>query len=506
MDWKHGYYADAGYTYGFYPEASPARLQWAALIQGHALPRQRFRYLDAGCGQGLSVIFAAAAHPDSEFVGIDFLPEHIAHARRLAEAAGLDNVTFVEGDFVTLARNPAALGAFDYAICHGITTWIAPEVKSALFDLIGQTLRPGGVFYNSYNTYPGWLASVPFQHYVLLEQRTKTGTLALKAARELMERLQKIPSPSIFASLPGLQGRLKSLESQDPAYLVQEYNNQFWQPVFVTEMIDAMAAVKLSYLGTATLPEAFDNLNTPELKEILDTRSEPALREQIRDYALNQSFRRDLYAKGVRRPWPLESRERIMASRFVRNWATARPEPGAAFVIKGGSLELKGDAAFYGSILDRVEQASDGCSVGELMAQEANPQRRDSTPQVVSLLLHAGYVLERIDADQDNPASITRLNRVLCQQARMGAPYRFVAVPRTGGCLAMSEAEMLLMHYHFEGVAHDDWIPRLLGDLEALGRVLVKDGQAVTQKQEQAAIAEELTRKFIEVKLGTVNP
>ena len=95
MDWKHGYYADAGYTYGFYPETSPARLQWAALIQGHALPRQRFRYLDAGCGQGLSVIFAAAAHPDSEFVGIDFLPEHIAHARRLAEAAGLDNVTFV---------------------------------------------------------------------------------------------------------------------------------------------------------------------------------------------------------------------------------------------------------------------------------------------------------------------------------------------------------------------------------------------------------------------------
>ena len=251
MDWKHGYYADAGYTYGFYPEASPARLQWAALIQGHALPRQRFRYLDAGCGQGLSVIFAAAAHPDSEFVGIDFLPEHIAHARRLAEAAGLDNVTFVEGDFVTLARNPAALGAFDYAICHGITTWIAPEVKSALFDLIGQTLRPGGVFYNSYNTYPGWLASVPFQHYVLLEQRTKTGTLALKAARELMERLQKIPSPSIFASLPGLQGRLKSLESQDPAYLVQEYNNQFWQPVFVTEMIDAMAAVKLSAPATS---------------------------------------------------------------------------------------------------------------------------------------------------------------------------------------------------------------------------------------------------------------
>jgi hypothetical protein len=45
---------------------------------------------------------------------------------------------------------------------------------------------------------------------------------------------------------------MNSLEKQDPAYLVNEYNNQFLQPVFVTQMMDGMAVVKLDYLGTAT--------------------------------------------------------------------------------------------------------------------------------------------------------------------------------------------------------------------------------------------------------------
>ena len=33
MNWKHGYYADSGYTFGFYAETMPWRLHWAALLQ-----------------------------------------------------------------------------------------------------------------------------------------------------------------------------------------------------------------------------------------------------------------------------------------------------------------------------------------------------------------------------------------------------------------------------------------------------------------------------------------
>ncbi|MFN5746076.1 MAG: class I SAM-dependent methyltransferase, partial [Methylococcaceae bacterium] len=146
--WNHGYYVDSVYTFGYYPETMPVRLHWASLINDHITPTRQFRYLDAGCGQGFNLIMAAAAHPDSDFVGLDFLPEHIAHATRLARCCGLTNVRFIEADFVDLADDPAALGSFDYAICHGVSSWVAPEVKRGLYRLIGQVLKPGGVFYN----------------------------------------------------------------------------------------------------------------------------------------------------------------------------------------------------------------------------------------------------------------------------------------------------------------------------------------------------------------------
>lgn len=72
--WSHGYYADEGYEYGYHTETSPSYLQWMCTLQGIDAPKDNFTYLDLGCGQGLSLIFHAALHPDSQFIGVDFMP------------------------------------------------------------------------------------------------------------------------------------------------------------------------------------------------------------------------------------------------------------------------------------------------------------------------------------------------------------------------------------------------------------------------------------------------
>ena len=59
MDWKHGYFADNGYTFGYYREMAPCYLAWAALLQGVVTPTRGFRYVDLGCGQGLGLILAS---------------------------------------------------------------------------------------------------------------------------------------------------------------------------------------------------------------------------------------------------------------------------------------------------------------------------------------------------------------------------------------------------------------------------------------------------------------
>lgn len=496
MNWKHGYYADSGYTYGYYSETSPFRLAWAALIQGHVLPTKNFRYLDAGCGQGLSLIMMAAAHPDSEFVGLDFLPEHIAHARDLAARCGLTNVTFIEGDFIALEHHPESLGTFDYAICHGITTWIAPAVKQALFSLIGKVLNPGGVFYNSYNTFPGWLPTVPFQHLVLLEQRSKTGALALKAAKGHMDQLAESTN-SMFGALPGLQARLKSMDSQDPAYLVQEYNNNFWQPVFVSQMMDEMAAVKLSYLGTATLAEAYDAVLAPKVRELLASQSVPVIREQLRDYAINQSFRRDLYVKGQRRPWQIEQEDLIRQFQVVANPTTARPQDGAPFSIRSGTIELNGDPKFYNQILDHLDSAGNALSVGDLVSL-AQPDQRSGMVSGVSMLLHGGWLLPYQPCTDGAARTV---NSAIGSAVGLGAPYRFISAPASGGALPLGDAEWFVVSAAISGMPESEWLNVLDASMTRNRRAMSKDGKAVTDEQEKRALQQKVVDDVKNIKL-----
>lgn len=507
MNWKHGYYAESGYTYGYYPETLPLRLRWAALMQGHRAPVERFRYLDAGCGQGLNLLLAAAAHPHSEFVGVDFLPEHIAHARGLAEKAGLRNVTFVEADFVSLAAQPQTLGEFDYAVCHGISTWISPTVKQALFQWVGRVLKPGGVFYNSYNTYPGWLGVAPFQHLVLLEQqRGLAGGAAIQSARKYLDVLKQAGTGMLNA-LPGLQARLATMDGQDASYLVQEYNNTYWQPVFVSQMMEALASVKLQYLGTATLPDAIDATLPPAVQNLLREQPTVALREQLRDYALNQAFRRDLYVKGTLKPWPQELLREVRQTRLVLNTSAQRPAAGQPFPIKGGTVEFSGDATFYGGILDRLAaNAETGLSVGELIDSEAESQR-GAVVQALSLMLHANWVyLDQGDGAVGNAGA---LNRALAAAAVDGAPYRFVGLPRCGGATVLNDVDWQVLHralLHESGpVAHSApdmnlWAVQIAEGMARLGRAIGQNGQPVTDPDALHGLLKSAAQEFLKVK------
>lgn len=497
MDWSHGYYASTGYSYGYYQETMPLRLHWAALVQNSETPTRNFRYLDAGCGQGLNLILAACSHPDSEFVGIDFMPEHVGHGRKLAERLGLTNITFIEGDFIELAKDTSVLGEFDYAVCHGISTWISPDVRNALFNLVSQVLKPGGVFYNSYNTHPGWLAAVPFQHLVLLEQRSKGGAGALKAAQEAVEAL-RAEAPAFDKNLPGLQGRLEAMKTQDPSYLLQEYNNHHWQPVFVSEMIDAMEKVKLSYLGTASISEAFATHIPPALRDRVAAHETAQLREQLRDYAIVQGFRRDLYVKGQRRFLPVVRTRLLNEQRFVVNPFIGRPKEGEPFKIRAGGLELNGQHDHYTRLLDSIAAVEGGLTLGAIVDAEPDKNRKASVVETICMMLHGGWIVPYYpEAAVDPKAQIL----ALAQAVSEGAPYRYLPLVRTGGATSIADTDWLVLRSMLEGTPDDQQPKALVTMLAQLNRVLVKDGKPIKDPEETRIAAEKSVKDFKDMRL-----
>ena len=140
--------AQGGGARGFLKRALP--LAGAALLP--EVP-ERPAVLIAGCGTGRQALDIARRLPEAEITALDLSFASLAYAKRKAEEAGVENLTFVQGDLLALGDLPAstdmsgasaAIGAeFDMIFCSGVLHHLAePEAGLAA---IASRLKPGGV-------------------------------------------------------------------------------------------------------------------------------------------------------------------------------------------------------------------------------------------------------------------------------------------------------------------------------------------------------------------------
>jgi SAM-dependent methyltransferase len=326
-----GYAIDIPYLRDFKPMLAPAWLDHVALVAGVEPPAREdgFAWCDIGCGQGVTAAILAATHPDGAFHGIDAMPAHIDHARRLATEAAIANVEFHVADFA--AALDLNLPLFDYIVMHGVYTWVDVANQHALHRFVDRRLKPGGLVYVGYNAMPGWARDLPFQRLVRELARTSPGDSAARfaAAAGIIRSLADAQAPALTASfiVSELEHRP---EDYSPAYLVHEFMPRAWQPLYVTEVRTAMKTIGLAPLGSATLIENFDPLVLSEkARKTLAAIADEDTRELVRDFFLDQRFRRDVFVRGNRQLDPEERRNRLLAS----NFALARPDVAIGYSI-----------------------------------------------------------------------------------------------------------------------------------------------------------------------------
>src|SRR5690606_7692367 len=144
-----------GYTYGYYREISPVFQRFCLLLNGYAAPESGAdaNHCELGFGQGVSINIHAASNP-GHYIGTDFNPAQAAHANSLAAASG-NNARLYDDSFEQLL-NRDDLPQFDSISLHGIWTWVSRDNHKIIAEFARRYLKPGGVFYNSYNCFPGW--------------------------------------------------------------------------------------------------------------------------------------------------------------------------------------------------------------------------------------------------------------------------------------------------------------------------------------------------------------
>lgn len=284
-----------------YPSSSqhhthPDHLASLAVLHGldPAAP-DRCRVLELGCADGGNLIPMAAELPESRFTGIDLSPRQIESGQNFAAELGLSNL---ELRAMSVLDVDAGLGEFDYILCHGVFSWVAPVVQEKILAICRENLSPRGVAYVSYNTFPGWHLRGMVRDMVLFHTRgmsdpEERAGRAFELVRFLAEAAgEGQDAHSVF--LRTARDHFEEYEDR-PSYLIHEYLEEDNIPLYFHEMVERAGRHGLQYLTEADphLTE-IGNLPAGVAEGLQRLASDRLALEQYLDFVLNRTFRRTL--------------------------------------------------------------------------------------------------------------------------------------------------------------------------------------------------------------------
>jgi SAM-dependent methyltransferase len=444
-----GYTLEVDFTFPYHSSSSPTCLRLVALNQFVSFPaNQPLRYLELGCGNGVTLNVHAAACP-GEYWGVDANPSHVDFARKLAYASGA-NVRILHSSFSDLLAQ-SELPKFDIIVAHGVWTWISEENQKCIVELLRRNLVEGGLFFLSYNSLPGSASIIPLQQMLWLHSRRggHAGRIQerLAAAIRFASELRNAGStyfkraPMAAERLDGILDKIQTDDTADlyTAYLCHEYLQENWRPSSFSEMASLLAKIGMRFVASADLTDHYDDL-TVDAKglELLNSVKDPLLRETARDLLRNQQFRSDVYVKGGTL---LTEAERVETFFHVR-FALLTPTENLPDSVKFGAVAISLSAAPYAEILKILAEDSFRSKTVAELAKRISLAEIDSPMLIRALLVLTAAKLvhpaqPQWAADQA-AAYCNRINKEIFQRASSDDKIKAVASPVLGGGKSIS--------------------------------------------------------------------
>lgn len=465
-----GYVTDMAYLAHFQRELTPGFIRFCLLMGGADLPNRAenepFRYLELGYGQGLSLNIHAAAVP-GDFWGTDFMQEHADNAKGMADAADLKNVHALNMSFADLEAYGAAgnLPNFDLITLHGVWSWINAKNRECIQNIIRRHLKPGGIVHVSYNAFPGWASFMPVRELLIryaaaTSGNPDSGTQTQEAFT--FARSFAASGAAFFAEHPNVKEKLDSLQGESVQYLAHEYMNRNWQPFYFEDVEKEMALAQCGFVTSIDSQVKYEAYLPVKVRTLLEAASSRTMRETLYDFAVNRTFRTDLYMKAGRFLSPEERLARLNGLSF------ALSNPLSFFFNQMHCFRIPTQ---LGSVLLREETivpllatlAEKSCTPKSLDFLKTSPRlegmQEEQLFYLIAVLTSAGYLhVVNKDVPQETRDACARLNRVLCEQAATGEGQPFLASPVLGTAIAATRMERLFLLAQADGMAGpDEW-------------------------------------------------
>ena len=500
--WDSGYVSDIAYTYGYYLELNPLRSQLALLHSGSICPKFETA-CELGFGQGLSTNFHATAST-TEWYGTDFNPSQASFAQHLNSVSQAGAKLYDEA-FEEFC-NRSDLPEFDFIGLHGIWSWISDKNRKILVDFIGKKLKVGGVLYVSYNTLPGWAAFLPMQH-LMTEHANRMSAPSqniqdrVGSAIEFADNLLNT-SPVYSIKNPTVKDRIEKLKGMSKAYLAHEYFNRDWHPMHFGSFSKLIEPAKVQFACSASYLEHIDVVNlTKEQQEFMNSVPDPMFKQSIRDFMVDQQFRKDYWVKGIRQYSALEKSELFKSHEIILQSArTDIPKK-----VNGTLGEATLTPEVYEPILDVLGNHKP-ISIGQLL-EKVKDKNIDLAKLAQAVMILASDA--RVNSVQDSKESKTvkpqtsRLNNYIIERSRSRSDINFLISPLTATGISADRLEQLFLLAYKEGRKQpQEWVPYVWHVLKSQGQSILKEGKSIESEEDNIKELGERATKFASERLS----
>ena len=485
--WTEGYDVDVGYTYGYIRELSTTRVALAFLNAGLVPPNIGVA-CELGFGQGITINIHAAS-TSTEWHGTDFNPAQAGFAQELAASSKANVQLFDEAFNEFCSRDD--LPDFDYIGLHGIWSWVSDANRAVIVDFVRRKLKVGGVLYVGYNTQPGWAAMLPMRDLMALhaEHMSAEGDGILGRVDSALSFIDRLiaTNPLFTQANPLVVERLSKLKESNRLYVAHEYFNGHWKPMSFAEMNEWMSPAKVQWAASANYADTVDQINLSKEQQVLvSSIKDPMFRQSVRDFCVNQQFRKDYWVKGARKMTPLDQAEAQRLQRVI----LVVPRMDISLQVPGNVGDVVLLESVYAPILDVLADYS----VKSLSQLEAALVGKHISfaqlLQAVIMLISVGYVMPVQDELLVEKARSTckALNAKLLRTSRSMMEITVLASPVVGGGVPCGRIPQLFLLALSEGHKKPaDWARFAWGILGIQNQRLIMADKTLETPEENLA-------------------
>lgn len=455
-DWNEGYFTNSPYTFGYYRELSPMHQKFVLLMNGIKSPEisQDSIHCELGFGQGVSIAIQAATNPGT-YIGTDFNPAHACQANDLLQSFSDDSRTkFFDDSFEELYNRD--LPQFDSISLHGIWSWVSEENRQMILKFARKFLKPGGIFYVSYNVFPGQTAMSQFRELMMLHDKfEESSSSTKKRVQNAIDFVQRFidAKPTMLEMIPNFVSVFEEKSHEDLDYIAHEFFNEHWKSMYFSEAVGQMSTAKLDFACSSELIEVYDQFNySDQALEYLQTIDNPILKQQMKDYFMNRRFREDLFMRGIRRLTNVELSEQLSNLKIV--FISEPKNVTHKFKVYSGMVEFSSDMMTKISSVLASENFRPK-SLFEISQQIPNLET-NGLLQMFNMMIHNRWVApcQPDDVIRSVKKKSTALNRYIARRAGIDGNIRFLSSPVTGLGIDVSLMELMFIDSMYRGRKH----------------------------------------------------